>query len=365
MSKLLDPFVIKAAKFIKTTGCYKQKDFEECFVTNHQGWGVIARSSDFKIENDHLLKSAAYINHNSKTIVIATVGTNFTINKQGFCDIIDDIHIVSGKIVPKFADVKNFVDQLIKVVGKEKLNEYKIITTGHSLGAVLSDMTAVYAKSKGLNVAESITFDNPGSKPIIENLLKQTPFSNLTTNGLKNEINFETYTSTPNIVNTCNEQIGTHYFAAQKKTIKKAKFDAGISFVSMFYNTGKFLVKTLKNFTNNNIEHRLDKVIFRLENSSIHKVSNKDWLNGKITVKLDKTYEPVLNNMDLKSKVQVSDKDYLKLTTTESTLVKINSEYLAMASEKVTPCLELGYNIGCHAIEKVELIGDTFFLEAA
>jgi hypothetical protein len=327
MTIKINPLALDSAYFIKATGTYDQLAFEENFTNNHEGWGIIARSIDIEIDNDHLLKSAAYFNRDNKTIIIATVGSNFTLTKQGYHDVIDDAFIATGNIVPKFNDVKQFINTLIDLVGRDELNEYKIITTGHSLGSVLSDLTAVYAKSKGLNVSESITFDNPGSRPIIEKLLNKPEYKKFTVDNLISEINFENYTAAPNIVNTCNKQMGTHYFAVKAKPEKSTYYSFDILLNAMMK-----AVNSIKDFISNNLEHELVRIIERLENPAIYKVSNKDWLKKEITVKLDKKYAKALEEVDkniiisnLKSK---EEKEYIKFTSTEDSLFKLSTNHI-------------------------------------
>jgi hypothetical protein len=337
MTVKINPLALDSAYLIKATGTYDQLAFEKNFTNNHEGWGIIARSIDIEINNDHLLKSAAYFNRDSKTIIIATVGSNFTLTKQGYHDVIDDAFIATGNIVPKFNDVKQFMDSLIDLVGRDELNEYKIITTGHSLGSVLSDLTAVYAKYKGLNVSESITFDNPGSRPIIEKLLKKPEYKKFTVDNLKSEINFETYTAAPNIVNTCNKQMGTHYFATKAQPEKNTYYDNIYELITSSFditlNAMAKAVNIFKDFFSNNLEHELVRIIDRLENPAIYRVSNKDWLKEKITVKLDKKYATALEEVDkniiishLKSK---EEKEYIKFTSTEDSLFKLSTNHIA------------------------------------
>lgn len=77
--------------------------------------------------------------------------------------------------------------------------------TGHSLGGVIADVMAV-----GLNITPTVTFENPGSKPIICKYLHKNGLSDEQIQDVLLELkeSCETYLADVNLINTCNEQVG-------------------------------------------------------------------------------------------------------------------------------------------------------------
>ena len=64
----------------------------------------------------------------------------------------------------------NFMEEVLK---DDKYKDFSIIITGHSLGALLSDVTLYHLKTKGNTNCESIVFANPGSKTFLEKIASQ------------------------------------------------------------------------------------------------------------------------------------------------------------------------------------------------
>ena len=64
----------------------------------------------------------------------------------------------------------SFIEEVLK---DAKYKDFSIIITGHSLGALLSDVTLYHLKTKGNTNCESIVFANPGSKTFLEKIASQ------------------------------------------------------------------------------------------------------------------------------------------------------------------------------------------------
>ena len=118
-------------------------------------------------------------------------------------DIRNDIEIVNRRIPSQFLDdvvpmISKFLTRL-----KRKYKDYTFITTGHSLGAILADLSCIYLLNLGKECI-SHTFESPGSAPMIKSYLnKDRRLFN------KYRRNFHIYNSAlPNLVNTANEQYG-------------------------------------------------------------------------------------------------------------------------------------------------------------
>jgi hypothetical protein len=67
-------------------------------------------------------------------------------------------------------EVISFIEEVLK---DAKYKDFSIIITGHSLGALLSDVTLYHLKTKGNTNCESIVFANPGSKTFLEKIASQ------------------------------------------------------------------------------------------------------------------------------------------------------------------------------------------------
>ena len=83
----------------------------------------------------------AFVNHNTKEIVIATAGTK----PSDAMDLLDDLGLLFGLVPSKMSSITSFLHRIKEELGDDFKN-YETITTGHSLGSTLSDLTAVKAK---------------------------------------------------------------------------------------------------------------------------------------------------------------------------------------------------------------------------
>lgn len=150
---------------------------------------------------------------------IFTTKTKFIIAHRGTVlssakDIIADIEVALGFIPDQLISVNNFILQVSKKVrdlyeSKPDLLEYISITsTGHSLGAVLSDLCLINPLSF------SITFENPGSAQLIWRQINSFPISSKDKTYLYNRVkaSARTYQADVNIINTWAEQIGDVYY---------------------------------------------------------------------------------------------------------------------------------------------------------
>lgn len=143
----------------------------------------------------------AFVNHNTKEIVIATAGTK----PSDAMDLLDDLGLLFGLVPSKMSSITSFLHRIKEELGDDFKN-YETITTGHSLGSTLSDLTAVKAKDMGYNVFESITFDSPGSGPIIKAAKKQGYISKDVD---ISDIEFDVTDATPNLINTTNLDVSS------------------------------------------------------------------------------------------------------------------------------------------------------------
>jgi hypothetical protein len=87
---------------------------------------------------------------------------------------------------------------------------YNFSTTGHSLGAWLAELSLYFChKDFKYDKVKAVTFDSPGSKEQLDTY--EPNVHNAETKGSKNQSNIVIYLSAPNMVNVCNQHIGTVY----------------------------------------------------------------------------------------------------------------------------------------------------------
>lgn len=161
-----------AYKLAKGNDIYKAHEFETIKKLGDD-WKVLCKSSDNADTNQNGYKSVTFINHNTQEILIATAGTVPT----DIHDLKDDVYIAAGSFPSKVNQVKSMVDYISKLLGAD-IDSYTFNVTGHSLGAVLTDVTAFEIMSRGLKLGTSVTFDSPGSKNAIQAAITSGVFSN-------------------------------------------------------------------------------------------------------------------------------------------------------------------------------------------
>jgi hypothetical protein len=131
-------------------------------------------------------------------------------------NIIGDIQIALGHVPLQINSLNKFivdaVTKLTKIYKPDDKEEndhldmmryLQTITTGHSMGAILADYI-------GLSATQTITFENPGSKPIIQSALIRFGYSADMVSSALNRLksSCRAYQAGVNIINTCNEQVG-------------------------------------------------------------------------------------------------------------------------------------------------------------
>ncbi|WP_375359410.1 hypothetical protein [Candidatus Tisiphia endosymbiont of Neophilaenus lineatus] len=168
------------------------------------GWNVLCNSADYANTNQYSYKSVALINAKTKEIHITSAGT-----KPNKDDILDDIRITFAYTPNKLEPLQNFVNKVIELVGgNEKVQEYTFSTSGHSLGGIISDLTSCEIGSRGFSFDKSVTFDNPGSKEVVQYAIRNNLFTG-TVQTTIDELSehCEVYNAKPNFINTTNTQL--------------------------------------------------------------------------------------------------------------------------------------------------------------
>lgn len=159
------------------------------------GWHLLCKSTDVSNVNKYGYKSVAFINQESRQVHIATAGT------KGLWDVWDDIKFTFGFCPNKFHLVKDFVTTIITLIGEQNAQEYCFDTSGHSLGAIVSDFTINELASRNLTIGKSVTFENPGSNNIINTAYINNMFTGPLNMEEKNLIGrYEVYNTKPNLI---------------------------------------------------------------------------------------------------------------------------------------------------------------------
>lgn len=172
-------------------------------------WKALSYSCDSALTKQYGYKAVAFVNHHTHEVHIATAGT-----VANHHDILDDLLLVSGKVPRKLQPLKGFLDRVIQGLGGlDVAKVYQFSTSGHSLGAVVADLTGLEIASRGLSLVSSTTFENPGSEAAIAAVLKN--------HWLSTDINcdqlaelqrcYSVYNAKPNLINTTQAQFGQCY----------------------------------------------------------------------------------------------------------------------------------------------------------
>jgi hypothetical protein len=154
--------------------------------------------------------AACYVKNdpNPTQVVFAHRGTQINFN-----NVKDDLEISLGKIPETLKSVYSFLNETYKLFSEkypgDKSRYTTFAITGHSLGGVLAELCITYNYSI-LSFFPIITFENPGSKPLIIKYYKDqgvadTYIEFVLSNTLRNCRN---YVAGVNLINTCNDQVG-------------------------------------------------------------------------------------------------------------------------------------------------------------
>jgi hypothetical protein len=148
---------------------------------------------------------AAYymVSDDTVNLVIAHRGTQLN-----FEDLLDDLRIALGKAPLVFESCAriftDFAKSKIKALFPDK-TDFVYVHTGHSLGAVIAELCTANEYSNGYANAFCASFESPGSKPIIVDLISQGKLPKESIDYLPSAV--WVYNADANIINTCNEQI--------------------------------------------------------------------------------------------------------------------------------------------------------------
>lgn len=187
--------------------------------------------------NKNRLRATAVVNSESKEITYAIAGTRISAGEQGRkearADLLDDMRLLSGSLPKKVEGIKALNSQIIEYIKQDAaskqedctkaLSEYKFNFSGHSLGAALSDCAATnmyfQLKKEGIEPQNmqisSTSFDNPGAKTAVQNMIKQhnkdNPGPKVKLEDLRDNISFKAFNNSKNFINTMDQQVCQKY----------------------------------------------------------------------------------------------------------------------------------------------------------
>lgn len=171
-------------------------------------WEVLNYSHDVEETNQYGFKAVTFINRHTHEIHMASAGT--VADRH---DILDDLLLTCGRIPYKLQLLKGWVDEVVqKLGGADLAKAYQFSTSGHSLGAVVADLTGLEIASRGLSLVSSTTFENPGSEKAIQAVLDNQGFSGKIDSGQLAKLRqcYTVYNAKPNLINTTQPQFADH-----------------------------------------------------------------------------------------------------------------------------------------------------------
>ncbi|BFD45725.1 MAG: DUF2974 domain-containing protein [Rickettsia endosymbiont of Sergentomyia squamirostris] len=229
-----------AYKVSNSKEAYESHELEVIEGLKETSWQVLCNSSQNEKTNQYDYKAVAFVNHITKEVHISSAGTKPT-EKY---DLIDDGFVAFGRVPYKIEQAKEMVNQVIDLLGgTDEAAKYTFSTSGHSLGAIISDLTGVDIISRELPFAKSITFDNPGSAPIVQRAIDAGYFTGKVEVSIKELASHcEVYNAKPNFINNTNSQLGNSKLVLPKK-VETVTQD--ITESSGFWGFGKYLYNTI------------------------------------------------------------------------------------------------------------------------
>ena len=181
-------------------------------LAEEEAWGKLVPYVGAKVFGIGGYFGRAYVIEKNNQLVIAHRGTDIDLYNQdnlenffsmedgqfwkSLKDFDDDYDILAGNIPEQqFKSAREFVEHSIEAYQKQYGKTPEVIHTGHSLGAVLAELCAADDENR------AITFESPGTKPMIEQLTDRQEVN-------WKAINITIYNTEPNSINTLHEQSG-------------------------------------------------------------------------------------------------------------------------------------------------------------
>lgn len=175
----------------------------------NDGWSILHKSSELGF-NTSGFNGVSYVNHKEMKLVISYSGTTcfnmgWDMQKWYNCaqDMYANIQMYMGFIPSHQEEAKMLTDHSMDSI--DQIENYNIILTGHSLGAVIANLVGIYLYDK-FDKYKLVLFDSPGSIPAVSNYVSD---QNIDLDDIK--INIITYNAPSNLINTLNQHMGETY----------------------------------------------------------------------------------------------------------------------------------------------------------
>ncbi|AAU03641.1 hypothetical protein [Rickettsia typhi] len=256
------------------------------------GFEILAASCDSLNTTQYGYKAVAFINKDTKNIHIASAGTKPDIN-----DIWDDALITCHYAPNKLKTAQKFVDKIIaKIGGIEKATEYTFDTSGHSLGAIVADLTGVELHSRNLNFNKSVTFDSPGSQEVIKYAINQDLFTGKVITPIEELAKHsEVYNAKPNIINTTNQHAGQINLVLPKINNENSESSKAVGWGEYLYNIAGSVVYKVAEYLN------INKMFEGINN---HKLKHFADLQDSTVIPIANWEEQILENNEYTQKLK-------------------------------------------------------------
>lgn len=153
---------------------------------------------------------AVFINHQVKQLIFTYSGTTcFNLGWDWskwyncFQDLYADVEMYFGILPTQLYEAQRFTSTALQeLMNDHDITGYNITTTGHSLGAAISNLMAIELRCKGF-IVKTINFDSPGSKPVVS-----TYISANNAHLSLDEMAVVTYNGPTNVINSLNDEVG-------------------------------------------------------------------------------------------------------------------------------------------------------------
>ena len=181
----------------------KTKPTKGTYCSTHSGkWSVLTTKRVFCG-----YFGAIYICEETKEMVVAHRGTN------SLRDVFEDIRAVlfNQYTTPQKEAAFSLVAEAVNLLRtNNKYQSYHLSFTGHSLGAFLAEVSVYYAYCVlGYPDVNAVTFESPGTKAAILAMEEADGLEASLT--ARVNLDIVSYVCYPNLINVCNEHIGTVY----------------------------------------------------------------------------------------------------------------------------------------------------------
>lgn len=158
----------------------------------------------------HNYMAIILLNQVTKQLVISHSGTDFS----SIHDMSDGFKLYLREPLDKVTAMETFIRKITPLILEtQKQYGYSLITCGHSMGGVLSDLSAIMLNKAGVSVTSSITFDNPGSAHTAKHVVDNSEYINdADITCAQKSTSFVAFQGKHNLFNTISDQIGVAYF---------------------------------------------------------------------------------------------------------------------------------------------------------